>query len=856
MLPTLNEINRHLPEFIEVIHNLVDNGVLSIDSYGFFNLADEILVHSLELHEENLALLLRGLQKRVDTLNQKISATYIKLSIITAVTFIVWILFFMMTRRSVKHNEIRQIFEQIANEHHHLTDMLQESLYQMQNYFKCNHSAIYLFDKSNRTLTLMYSLESKAYSEVIDVDSDTFYQSLVNDNDTVSVYEKDELTYLPLRHHNSTVALYIYHQNSAKDILNDSDLKLLVDIVSSKIYNLTSKSSIDYYIDLTNKNILHSTTNAKGIITSVSDAFVQLSGYPKEELIGRSHNIMRHPDSPDAIFKTLWERISTGMVYCGEIRNRRKDGSFYWSKLTITPRLDKHGNIHQYDALRVDISDKKAFEIEKEKAETATKIKSEFLSNMSHEIRTPLNGVMGMVQLAQSYSKESKVQNFLAKASISSEILLGVIKDILDFSKIEAGKLSIENIPFEMHHFLDTLFSVLSLKAHEKSLGLYLVYEDFDHNLVIGDSLRIGQVLMNLVNNAIKFTQSGEIVIRIKYVSSKQFRFEVEDTGIGLTEKQIENLFNAFTQADMSTTRKYGGTGLGLTISKKLVELMGGSIWVESTIDKGSTFIFEVPLSLQEEDAPLDHFLKSEVVVVSLETSFNSTIVGLLESVGCTVTLCDNIATLEKQKYDAYIINTHSLEARDFQKLLPYAKHALLATDTFEHKEIQEGSTFLATTSKPLNPSKVYHFLKNVFLNTVQKEQTPVLKSANMQNLKGLSLLVVDDVEVNRDVIKYALEESGIDIDYAEDGQKAVELFSLNPTKYTLILMDIHMPVMNGYQATKIIRKMDETLPIIALTASVLAKERAHVQEAGMSGFLEKPIELQKLYTLLSKYSA
>ncbi|MET0050797.1 MAG: ATP-binding protein, partial [Candidatus Thiodiazotropha sp.] len=352
-----------------------------------------------------------------------------------------------------------------------------------------------------------------------------------------------------------------------------------------------------------NNHAIVSMTDKHGKIIYVNDHFVRISGYSRSELLGKTHRIVSSGIHDMHFYEVIWDTIRNGKTWNGELCNRNRSGSLYWVSSTITPLLDEHGNPLRFLSIHTEITRRKEAENvlneAREAAEAANIAKSQFLANMSHEIRTPMNSIIGMSYLALQGELDPRQRGYIEKAHLASVSLLNIINDILDFSKIEAGKLNIESVNFNLEQILTNIADLLGLKAAEKQIELMYHISPRVPLDLIGDPLRLEQILVNLSNNAIKFTDpGGKVLIDINPVNVGQqgvlLGFSVIDNGIGMTDSQQERLFQSFNQADSSTTRRYGGTGLGLAICKKLTELMGGDITVESIHGQGSSFHFTV----------------------------------------------------------------------------------------------------------------------------------------------------------------------------------------------------------------------------------------------------------------------
>ena len=523
----------------------------------------------------------------------------------------------------------------------------------------------------------------------------------------------------------------------------------------------------------------------------------------------------------------------------------------------------------------------------KDQAEAGSRAKTEFLANMSHEIRTPMNAIIGLCELTLRSELTPRQQDHLTKVYVSANNLLNIINDLLDISKVEAGKMTLTHDAVDLERLFSDLAASMSTELETKGLELLFDIDPMAPTLVSGDALRLNQILLNLVGNAKKFTAKGDIVLSLRKVAEREgqsvLQFSVRDTGIGLTEEQISRLFQPFSQAEEGTTREYGGTGLGLAICRQLVELMGGTIWVESVYGVGSDFLFEIPFTTlaPDEAVPslrdnLPHDLAGTRVLVvddnenaceiieaqlshfNLDVTVRSAATEALTEVKRTdserpfdVILMDyRMPDMDGLSAASVIRNDLSLNKTPKIILVTAASRIL---DEQEDKQINMVDDIL---TKPVNPSNLLNAILNVISGTGSKYRNkslvePKLGEDDLVPIQGARILLVEDNAINQDVAREFLRPGRFHIDVAEDGVEAVEMVAQGD--YDLVLMDIHMPRMDGYEATRKIRERvpPEVLPIVAMTANVFDSDVKEALAAGMNAHIGKPVQSEVLYEKL-----
>ncbi|BAE52950.1 response regulator [Paramagnetospirillum magneticum] len=628
-----------------------------------------------------------------------------------------------------------------------------------------------------------------------------------------------------------------------------------------------------------------------GTMSFVNPAGARMLGYGLDEIVGKPLHALAHHTYPDG---TPFPRECCSMFLTsqdGQPRTEvdevlwRKDGTSFPVEYSTTPVL-KDGTVVGTVVTFRDITERKRADAllhqALDRAEAASQAKADFLANMSHEIRTPMNAIIGMSHLALKTELNPRQRDYVRKIQQSGQHLLGIINDILDFSKIEAGKLSVEKTAVHLDTVLDNVANLISEKTIAKGLELIFDVASDVPNDMVGDPLRLGQILINYANNAVKFTETGEIVVAVRLAEdlgeAVRLRFEVRDTGIGLSAEQMGRLFQSFQQADTSTTRKYGGTGLGLAISRKLAELMDGEVGVESQPGRGSTFWFTACLGkgrprralVPKPDLRGRHMLvvddneNARAVLVDMLTSMSFR-VEAVESGAAAVARVREVAgakPFEVVFLDWQMPGMDGIEtARAILGLgLTSPPHMIMVTahGREEVMKAAESAGIEDVLIKPVNPSIMFDAVMRALGAALEGDPEEAAAGREVSDdalasLRGLRVLLAEDNDFNQQVATELLADGGVEVEVAENGKIAVDMVMAAP--YDMVLMDMQMPVMDGVAATREIRRLGfGDLPVIAMTANAMQADRDRCAAAGMNDYLTKPIDPDELFACLLKW--
>lgn len=604
------------------------------------------------------------------------------------------------------------------------------------------------------------------------------------------------------------------------------------------------------------ESALVSKTDLNGIMTYVNDNLVNACGYSHDEVLGRTHNVMRHPDMPSRFFKVMWETIQQKKVFKGTIKNRKKNGDYFYVDATVLPITDAQENITEYISISYEVT--KLVDA-RQQAVDAGQAKDYFLSNMSHEIRTPLNAILGFVSILIDEQPTSKQRKYLDIVQKSGENLLSIINDILDFSKLRSGEFTIEARSFILHEELSQTLELFAASANEKDITLLsFIDPKIPYNL-IADPLRIKQIIANLLSNAIKFTPfGGKVEVEVTCPVEGELVISVHDSGVGISSEDQQKIFNAFAQTQNSSTYLYGGTGLGLSICMQLAEHMGGSIDVASVDGAGSTFTLSLPVTVNEDGCNIDIFDAE---------AFKKLHVGLLqpgEEESQKVTLLrrywdvfnlnvEVIHTLDKCDCDLIFFIDSEMDDLLRQGLIHQQTPAIAIMDYL--KETYDSVSHIAALHFPIYCAKLY----NAFLEAMQISPSgeKTAEKGQMQRQFDARMLVAEDNVANQELIKIILHRYGIDHVVVPDGFEALNLYKRS--RFDMILMDEQMPRMNGIDATKQIILYEDKhnithTPIVALTANVIKGAKERGLSAGYDAFLGKPIVIRELEKVFEQF--
>jgi two-component system sensor histidine kinase/response regulator len=622
-------------------------------------------------------------------------------------------------------------------------------------------------------------------------------------------------------------------------------------------------------------------------IVRANAAMDAIFGYEQGGMIGQTTASWYVTDTDNQAMVAGYEKMWRGEMNNQEMPLYRKNrGSTFYARMcgrAIDRSDPSRGTVWMIEDISIRKQQEVELKIARDKAQEAAQTKSDFLANMSHEIRTPMNAIIGLSNLVQKTELNPRQLDYIQKIHQSGKHLLGIINDILDFSKIEAGKLTVEKIDFSLQSVLDNVLTLVAEKAHAKGLELiFNIAADVPQRLV-GDALRLSQILINYANNSVKFTDKGQIEIVLRVNERKgdelQLYCAVRDTGIGLTPDQIKLMFQSFQQADSSTTRKYGGTGLGLSIAKKLAELMSGAVGVESVAGEGSTFWFTGWVGVSHQSShyrnPVHDLRDKRILVIDDNEAASIVLIDLLEHMGLAVMAAPSgevaLECVQQQAaagkpfelllIDWQLSGIDGVEtARRIKALKIPAAHMVMVTgyDTDSLLPLATAVGIDQVLLKPVNPAKLAEALMSFYVDASDAHGLATEPQGQslldlVSSIAGSNILLVEDNEINQLVATELLAEGNVNVEVANHGKEALDMILARPNHWDVVLMDMQMPVMDGVTATIEVRKKisAEQLPIVAMTANAMVQDKEKCMAAGMQDFVTKPIDPDVLWETL-----